>query len=410
MKRREFIAGTAGLIGSVLPVIGRAQNKPCPPPALQISGGSSLSTVCAAPPATGSPAWMSGKSINEWFEIPSTSLSSVEPKLDSLQRGFTGPRSKIDAWCGAALKREGSVYMLGACGGHADYSGNEVDAIQLNTDAPNWVELRGPSTSDALVNSSECYLDRRRSATHTYYCQQFSELTDSLVVMPAPGMGSSALPAPPDNWPYKSKRPMAFSLVAKDWLPPETYGEMALASGSDFTACLAATHAGTGDIYYARNYDNGRLWRFSPKSGVVDVAGAAWHQNYAGAAIDPSRNRMLIVGDYSGSMAPRVLDLNKGVTESVSFGGLGADALKMSGYPGVVFDDANDRYLVFRNTNPISTYVVNAANWQVSQLSTSGSPAARVNGIHNSVQYVPELEGVVIANSYSGNLYFMRVA
>jgi len=32
MKRREFIAGTAGLIGSVLPVIGRSQSKPCPPP------------------------------------------------------------------------------------------------------------------------------------------------------------------------------------------------------------------------------------------------------------------------------------------------------------------------------------------------------------------------------------------
>jgi len=76
----------------------------------------------------------------------------------------------------------------------------------------------------------------------------------------------------------------------------------------------------------------------------------------------------------------------------------------------VIFDDANDRYLVFRNTNPISAIVVNGATWHVSQLSTVGNPAARVNGIHNSVQYVPELKGVVIANSYSGNLYFMRVA
>ena len=37
-------------------------------------------------------------------------------------------------------------------------------------------------------------------------------------------------------------------------------------------------------------------------------------------------------------------------------------------------------------------------------------PAARESAILNAIQYVPELKGVVIANSYSGNVFFARVA
>ena len=408
MRRRQFLVGAAGCLGSAVPLLGRAQEKPCPPSTFSVSGGSSAVTQCVAP--TGGPAWLQGRGVNEWFQIPNTALSSVEPTLDSIQRAISGPSSKINTWQGAALKRQGSVYMLAACGGHGDYAGNEVEAIALNADSPRWVQLRAPTPGKDIINGSECYLDRRRSATHTYYCQHFSDATNRLILMPAPGMGLSSLPSPPSGWPYGDKHPMAFSLETNDWMAPETYAEMPIGDRSDFTACLAVMHHGTGDVYYARNYDDGRYWKFSPSTGTTSLIGTIWHQNYAGAAIDHTRNRMLLVGDYGGTMAPRVINVTTGASVSASFGGLGPDVLKFGGYPGVVFDEANDRYLVFRNSEPIATYAVNAATWQVSQLATSGSPAARPNGIHNSVQYVPELKGVVVANSYRGNMYFMRVA
>lgn len=407
MKRREFIASTAGLIGAGLPLGLRAEDKPCPPTALQVGGGTSVSTVCQ--PASQTPAWLKGKPLYEWFEIPGTSVSSVEPRVDSLQRGGTGPRSKIEAWCGAALRSKGSVYLIGACGGHGDYAGNEVDAIQLGVDTPSWKELRGPSASGVLINHSECYLDKRRSATHTYYCQQYCDATDSLIMMPSPGMWSSALPDPPGDWPYVGTRPMAFSFVANDWLPPEKYDAIAFAKSSDWIALLAATDRATGDIYYARAGD-GRLWRFSPTSGKTITIGGYDHSNYAGAAIDPIRQRMLVVGDYSGTVGPRVVQLDKAEKLPVKFSGLGAGALSMGGYPGVVFDESADRFLVFKNANPIVTYSVDAETFDVSILPVAKAPPARLGGILNSIQYAPELKGVVVATSYFGNMHFMRLA
>lgn len=120
---------------------------------------------------------------------------------------------------------------------------------------------------------------------------------------------------------------------------------------------------------------------------------------------------MLIVGDYSGNLNPRVRDLS-GNSIAVNFTGLGPDVLKMGGYPGVVYDETNDVFLVFKNTaSGILTYRVDANTFVVDEPNISGTlPATRQNGIQNSIQYVPELGGVVIANSYYGNVKFMRTA
>ena len=111
------------------------------------------SPVTPTPPSGPLPAWVAALPLWQWHEIPNTALSSVEPSVRPL--GITGPRSKIDAWCGATLKRKGSVYMLGAAGGHGDYAGNEVDALQLNVATPQWVELRGPTPNTDIINATQ---------------------------------------------------------------------------------------------------------------------------------------------------------------------------------------------------------------------------------------------------------------
>jgi len=46
MKRRDFLAASAGLAGSVLPVLSRAQTRPCPPSPVSVDGGQGSTTVC----------------------------------------------------------------------------------------------------------------------------------------------------------------------------------------------------------------------------------------------------------------------------------------------------------------------------------------------------------------------------
>jgi len=79
MKRREFMACTAGLMGSVLPVIGRAEDKPCPPDRLQAVGGTSISTTCSAAPLgdTYLAQQASTMSAGDWKQITTGGLSTA---------------------------------------------------------------------------------------------------------------------------------------------------------------------------------------------------------------------------------------------------------------------------------------------------------------------------------------------
>jgi hypothetical protein len=354
------------------------------------------------------PGWVNALPLWEWHEIPNTALSSVQP--DPVPLGYSGSQSKIEAWCGAGLKREGSVYILGAAGGHADYAGNEVDALPLGTEAPAWVELHAPSADSDILNDAQFYLDERPSATHTYYATQFIDARNRMLVFPSPGMNMGGLPAPPNGWEYAGDAGFTFSfdLGTGEWDAPEYVPNYT--AGGDFTAALVVKHPVTEDVYYSRNYNAG-WWRWTQASNdwtkLSDESRGPW---YSGSAIDPTRNRMLIVGGYE-PLPPEVRELD-GKPISVTFGGLGASALTRNGYPGVIFDEANDRYLVFFNEGgAVHVVRVNPETWEVDEPPMTGSaPVERPNGIQNAAQYAPELKGFVLANSYEGNVYFVRTA
>ena len=119
---------------------------------------------------------------------------------------------------------------------------------------------------------------------------------------------------------------------------------------------------------------------------------------------------MLVAGGYS-PIAPEVHNLD-GSSVAATFSGLGASALAVTGYPGVIYDEALDRHLVVYNgSSGIKVLRVHPETWLVDDPSLTGTvPAARPNGIQNSVQYVPELKGFVVTSSYRGNIWFVRTS
>lgn len=384
MKRRDFLTSSAAGAGLV---------------ALAGLGAT------ASRAATSLPTWVSNLPLWQWYPIPGTALSSVAPSPTPI--GNTGPSSKIDTWNGATLKRSGSVYMLGAAGGHRDYAGNEVDALQLNTATPRWVQLRAPTANASVVDAAQFYLDKRPAATHTYYATQFVDSQNRMLVMASPGLGGIGA-TPPSNWYAGSSYSFSFNVATGDWDAPEYIAQFP--GGGDFTACLCVKHPVTEDIYYSRNYSDG-WFRYRPSTNswtkLSSVSRGPW---YAGTAIDPNRNRILVVGGYD-SNGPEVRNLD-GSSVSASFGGMGASALAVSGYPGAIFDEGNDNFLVFFNSGgSVAVRRVNASTWSVDAPTFTGTPpSARSNGIQNSAQYVPELGGFVIANSYGGNVHFVRTS
>ena len=95
-----------------------------------------------------------------------------------------------------------------------------------------------------------------------------------------------------------------------------------------------------------------------------------------------------------------------------AFAGLGAAALKLNDYPGVQYDEATDRFIVaFNSGGSIKILRVHPETWLVDEPAITGvPPAARTNGLQNSMQYVPELRGIVIANKHNGNVNFVRTS
>lgn len=373
------------------------------------SGGALYAGMFPPDPPSSLPSWLAALPLWQWYSIPNTALSSIAPSPSPPGN----PKGKIEDWCGSALKRLGSIYIIVACGGHAGYTGNEANALALNVEVPGWVQLRGPTATADIWQRTPVYQDLRRSALHTYWSLQFDNANNRvLVVSSGVPFDIAGVPNAPADWTYPNSDNvlMAFDLDDNDWLHPEALARLPF--GASASADLCCTDPVTGEIYYAKSQE-GRLYKYAPADDEWTNVGA-WYLNggYAGSAIDHARGRLLYVGDNQGIRAPGFRSIANGAAISASFGGLGADALKNNGYPGLVFDEANDSFLMAKNgSTNIELVRVNAETLEVDIPETTGTPPTkRINSICNSFQYVPELRSVVIANSYTGNVQIMRTA
>ena len=94
MKRREFLATSVGIAGALVPAIGRAQTRPCPPSPLSVSGGTTATSSCNPADAEGEAiqhlVFEVGKrhpfeSLRGWFQALYETLlgSSQGPRMGS---------------------------------------------------------------------------------------------------------------------------------------------------------------------------------------------------------------------------------------------------------------------------------------------------------------------------------------
>lgn len=357
----------------------------------------------------GLPSWVSALSLWQWYAIPNTNLSGIVPS----PQPPGSPSAKVDAWNGGALRRSGSWYVLGACGGHNDYAGNEVNAIQLNSETPTWTQKTTPTISSLCYNAgTQFYGDYQPAATHTYYATVYSDATDQMIVMPSPGLGLTIGVSPPGGWPYpndSSYLPFVYNWNA-GWKDPRDGDYPAGYPGSgDWTACMVAKNPSTGLIYYRRS-GGSSLYTFNPSTGAWATVGSNWSQDYCGAAVDPTRGRMLVAGNYDQNIQPKIRSLSTGADLGLSFTGDTSPFVTIS--PTILYDEANDTYLLIRNSGgSIIVRRVTAGGLVIDTPSMTGTPpAARTNGVYGAAQYVPELKGFMIHASYSGSVYFVRTA
>jgi hypothetical protein len=336
--------------------------------------------------------------IGQWYEIPNTSISSVDPS--PVPVGNEGPSAKINDWNSfVADHRTSKVYSV-ANGGHNGYAGNEVDALELDRADPRWIEVLAPTPNASINDCSEYYLDGRPTSRHTYYGVVLNEFDDR--IMFAGG-----------SWYCAAGTPFittmdSYNIGANTYSPAGTHPRLPQVFWT-FEVAWALDPL-TGDIYAVQAGTTGR-WNRSSNTFTANIgaSGSVWNAGYAATAFDTTRRRFYLHGGVMSSSHLYTLSSNAWTMATLS--GPSASAIAGRHRVGMFYVPALDAYVLRADNAGGTVYRINASTFEVTTLTTTGGSAIPFtqNGPYNKFLYIPNLRGAVYVPTYSGNAWFVRL-
>ncbi|MEO8751910.1 MAG: hypothetical protein ABI624_04445, partial [Casimicrobiaceae bacterium] len=298
--RRRFLKEAAMLGGAAL-----------------LHGAPASAAGTPAEPAQELPAWLRGKPLLQWIQIPSTrQTDSADVLHDLVAAGYTNrswgdvgwgesPRNGTFAFSGGALRIADSL-LLSFGGGGATWAGNEVRALRLSDDAPRWFCAVKPAKVSgvwpkAARNSSAYNPDGSPISRHSYWQPQFNNARDEFMAFGAQNVWSA------DKGTYYNVD--AVPLGSGVWRPHGYYGDQHPFPRWD--GAWICKHPVTEDVYCATSH---YIQPWDAKTGrwggvTIDTS---WVDLDRGcAAVDPVRNRIFRIGPKSGrgADAPGYIDI-----------------------------------------------------------------------------------------------------
>jgi len=319
-------------------------------------------------------------------------MSSVAPSPEP--PGNTGPAAKVIAWNSFVVDtRTSKVYSV-ANGGHGDYSGNEVDVLDLERDDPSWFQVLAPSLN---VRDAEYYADGRPTSRHTYYGVTLNEFDDRIMLFGGSRWQIGNFPRNIDS----------YNIGANSYNPQGTHPDAA----SNFIGVQAtALNPLTGDVYLNQDFLLGRWNRSTNTFVTLSPSGADRPQGYnTVAAFDTSRGRILFLGGTAADH--HIYTLSSNAWSAISISGANASTVSGAMQAAMLYVSAMDRYLVRLDNAGGTIYQIDAATFAVTTFPTTngGSIPSTQNGPFNKFLYVPRLRGAVYVPSYSGTAWFLRL-
>lgn len=349
------------------------------------------------PAESAMPAWRKGMAVGEWRQIEGTAMATApiavrtHPKLS-----YSGPKSKVIAWTGFALDTRDSSLYSAASGGHMDYAGNEVNRLALNEDAPKWTEPRPATPVEQVVMNAPYYADGRPTSRHSYYGTWVDEVRGRVMLVGGSRWGDGSSPGAMDG----------YDIAKRDWDKGGTYA----VPGKQFDPLIGSAIVDdrrSGDAYVFSNWNVNR-WDSAGNHWEQVVAGSKVYGQYAAAALDTRRGRILVLGGSAKAHGAFALAEKKFV--EVPFTDSAADALLRGRGNGMVYDPLLDAYLVHTGEAGGAVHRIDAQTFKLDALPVSGGGGqpATANGVWRRFLYVPKLKGVVYVPTYDGNLWFLR--
>jgi hypothetical protein len=323
-----------------------------------------------------------------WCEITNTKLESVCPRPSP--GGVSGCSAVIAAWSGAAADIDDNhLYIWG--GGHDDYHGNEVYALDLS--ALRMKRLNEPSPASTILACDDQYTDGLPSSRHTY---------DALTFLP----GEKALFAfggSKAKCGFMANDTWTFSPASLTWTSRKQGGPPSGSPGvmADFDAASKRVLL----------HDGAAFWSFDPAANAYQRLrdnGVDYHMT---GRIDPKRQLFVMMG--GGQL--RAISIAPGSSYDLmnwDSATTGCDALRTASSPGLTYDPEQERLVGWAGGDDV--YLFDADAKSCTKASFPGGPgpkgpATSGQGTFGRFRYFPKLGVFVVVFDWQSNAFSLRM-
>jgi hypothetical protein len=363
------------------------------------------------------PTWLAGKPLNEWFEIPGSTIAGTVTASGVLTAAIFHDYSGIVPFSGTKLMAFG--------GGHGGQSDNTVASFDLMTGTA-WTVARQPTPAGqrVLASNGDTTLDKfwwadgAPNPPHAYSSGQWVPELDRIIWFDQRGV-----------WSYSGNHPHArwcqFNLATGTWVQPGDADDV-VSPNLMRMACRAAD----GKIYGSSSGQN--IIQYDP----AQPFGSRWTQWTNNAALnwngygqfmhDAAGNRLLRIGDLGAARYFAIDMTTKAVTDlSPLFTGDSGVITAMNARVGVdtcgaCIDPINNRIVIPTGLAGGGFYAISLATWAVTLVTppvvggstVSGTPGAPANpaGLYSRLHYISALKCLVYAPNGNANMCAMRLA
>ena len=343
-----------------------------------------------------------------WFQIPNTAPSLVCPSYPEIQgSGGCGTLTSggFGAWSGGFMDTRRNRLIL-RIGGHTDYFGNELYALDLNSNPISIKLAKDASHGTQISNQSSCPVtltDGSPNSTHNYFGPNFLPDQDRYFIYQAfktpCGFDSDGL------FLFDPSTPVASGGTGYTQLNPATHPTHA----SNGSVPMFAYDPVTKALYEVEAVQGGvPFWKFDPTTNnftnLASTGSACVNSTESSAVIDPVGRAYYCVGSnnfWKVSLNSPFIATNLGTPT-------GCSALVAANGPGIDYDPIQKLIVAWITGNSVIEY--NPVTNSCSTVTFTGGPTGdTAAGTFGKFRYAPGVGGFVVVTDSTHNAYFLRL-
>lgn len=339
-----------------------------------------------------------------WYQIPNTKMRTVCPP-----NNFGGSTYLFSSFCSAITGAWGGGVMdtkrnrlIVWGGGHNDYYGNEVYALNLNEQSvqrltdpglPLW-PMDGSYGGSTIANGTQ------PNSRHTYDSLSYMPNVDKMFVTGGAVSGQNG-GFTQDTW--------TFSFSSLVW--EKIFEKSPVNGGVGITA--TAYDPNTQKVLVHTESAHTTLYSYDPLNKTYQKLGNTeiYLDYHMTGVVDPIKKKFVIVGGgTSANGGVVVYDIGPGSTyQPQRLTTTGGSAIVNSLYPGLAFDPVSGRIIAWNGGDTVYSLNLDTNVWTA--ITYPGGPGpAQETGTNKRWSYSPESGVFVLVNSMDQNAYTLRLS